>query len=198
MPSASETQSFQQSWQQTAAWAQSKGIKYNQYYPVYQLDSQRLLSGSNPMSTAERERSIQAAANPQQAFQTTPSTSASPWNIIHNTITDARNIFTGLGDIAIHPLHNGLVDSVKNTFDLIDGSHKLQGNSLAEKVANGLSSTVLSWVPGVADLGTLMQADNSLNPVDLLFNPKGLESEAEHPISSILDILPLANKLAAL
>ena len=129
MASKSELSTFQQNWQQTAAWAQSKGIKYNDYYPIYQQDSQRLLQyGSNAtMSVAERERAIQAAANPNQAFQSTPSTAANPWNIIHNTITDARNVFTGLGDIVIHPLHNGLVDSVKNTFDLIDGSHKPKG-----------------------------------------------------------------------
>ena len=200
MASKSELSTFQQNWQQTAAWAQSKGIKYNDYYPIYQQDSQRLLQyGSNAtMSVAERERAIQAAANPNQAFQSTPSTAANPWNIIHNTITDARNVFTGLGDIVIHPLHNGLVDSVKNTFDLIDGSHKLTGNTLSSKVADLLGSTVLSWIPGVADVGQLVQADQSLDPFTLISDPKGLESLAEHPISSVLDILPVLNKFAAL
>jgi len=200
MASSSELQQFQSSWQQTASWAQSKGIKYNQYYPVYQLDTQRLLQyGSNgAMSTAERERAIMAAADPSSVTQATPSTAANPTNIIGNTITDARNIFTGLGDIVIHPLHNGLVDSVKNTYDLIDGSHQLQGNGTADKVADALTSTVLSWVPGASDLGQLVQADNSLNPADLLLNPKGLSAESIHPLSTILDILPILNKAAGL
>ena len=200
MPSTNDAQAFQQSWQQTAAWAQSKGIKYNQYYPVYQMDSQRYLQygASGQMSTAERERAIQSAADPNASTQATPSTAANPWNIVGNTITDARNIFTGLGDIVAHPLHNGLVDSVKNTFDLIDGSHKLLGASTADKVGDALTSTVLSWVPGAADLGQLVETDNTLNPNKLLLDPKGLEEQAEHPVSTILDILPLLNKAAAL
>jgi hypothetical protein len=195
MASQAEIDQFHTSWQQTAQWAQSKGIKYNQYYPVYQLDSQRLLQyGSNgAMSTAERERAIIAASDPQAATQATPSTAANPSNIIGNTITDARNIFTGLGDIVIHPLHNGLVDSVKNTFDLMDGSHKLQGNSPGAKLGDALTSTVLSWIPGMQDIGEGFIANAaSKDPfaaVDVL---------TEHPLQSILDVLPLANKLAAL
>jgi hypothetical protein len=197
MPSTSEVQSFHTSWNETAAWAQSKGIKYNDYYPIYQQDSQRLLSGEQPMSTAERERAIQAAANPNALTQQTPSTAANPTNIIGNTFTDLRNIFTGIGDIAIHPLHNGLVDSLYNTFDLMTGAHHLTGDA-AQKLGEALTGTVLSWVPGASDLGQDMQADNSLNPADLLFNPKGLGALADHPVSSILDVLPILNKAAGL
>ena len=197
MPAQPEIDKFQQSWNQTAGWAQSKGAKYNDYYPIYQQDSQRFIAGHNVMSQAERERAILAAADPQKASQATPSTSSSPWNIIGNAITDARNIFTGIGDIAIHPLHNGLVDSLYNTFDLMTGAHHLQGD-MSQKVSELLTGTVLSWVPGAADLGTLVQADKSVNPLELLFNPKGLEAEAKRPISTILDILPLANKAAAM
>jgi hypothetical protein len=197
MPAQPEIDKFQQSWNQTAGWAQTKGAKYNDYYPIYQQDSQRFLAGHNVMSQAERERAILAAANPQKATQATPSTSSSPWNIIGNAITDARNIFTGIGDIAIHPLHNGLVDSLYNTFDLMTGAHHLTGDA-SQKVSELLTGTVLSWIPGAADLGTLVQADKSVNPLELLFNPKGLEAEAQRPFSTILDILPLANKAAAM
>ena len=195
MPGANTEQSFQTSWQQTASWAQGQGIKYNQYYPIYQQDSQRLISGQQPMSTAERERAIVAAANPQQAQQKTPSTSSNPFNIIGNTITDLRNIFTGIGDIAIHPLHNGLVDSLYNTFDLMTGAHKLHGG-IAQDLGQLLTGTVLSWVPGAADLGTIVSADNTIDPLKLMTDPKGLEAEAQHPVSSLLDVLPIANKLA--
>ena len=182
----SKTQDFETGWAQTAAWAQQNGIKYNQYYPVYQLDSQRILANQQPMSQAEREHAIQAAADPNQTTQLTPSTAPNPGNVIHNTITDARNIFTGLGDIVIHPLHNGLVDSVKNTFDLIDGSHHLQGNSAGAKLGDALTSTVLSWVPGAMDIGNVLKVDPTLS------GSAGAKYLAEHPISSILDISPLA------
>ena len=49
MASKSELSTFQQNWQQTAAWAQSKGIKYNDYFPIYQQDTQRLLQYGTPM-----------------------------------------------------------------------------------------------------------------------------------------------------
>ncbi len=187
MTSQSTLESFKNSWNQTAAWAQSRGIKYNQYFPVYQMDSQRLLQYNAPMSTAERERAVLAAANPGQAAQSTPSTAGNPGNVVGNTINDLRNIFTGVGDIAIHPLHNGLVDSVKNTFDLLDGDHKLTGGNDLEKLGDALTSTVLSWVPGAADVGTVLQAGGL---------EAGLADLADHPISSILDVLPIAKPLA--
>src|SRR5271166_6454418 len=181
MPSQSDLQSFQNSWNQTASWAQSKGVGYNKYYPIYQMDTQRLLAGENTMSTAERERAIQAVANPNQATQATPSTASNPWNIIGNTITDARDIFTGLGDIVAHPLHNGLVDSVKNTFDLIDGSHHLTGSTGAAQLGDALTSTVLSWIPGVQDAGSVLQADPSIkNPWEYMTSRKGLSALADH------------------
>lgn len=192
------SEQFESSWSQTASWAQQQGYKYNQYYPVYQQDSQRYLNGGHTMSTAEREVAIQAAADPGQATQKTPSTSSNPWNIIGNTINDARNLFTGIGDIAIHPLHNGLVDSLYNSFDLLTGAHHLAGSDEAQKIGDALTSTVLSWIPGAADLGQVIGAQNSLDPLKLLTSTKGLSLLAEHPISSLLDVLPIANKAVGL
>ena len=186
MASRNQLQTFQTSWNQTSAWAQSKGISYNSYYPIYQMDSQRLLSYSKPMSQAERERAVLAAGNPNAAQQATPSTASSPFNIVGNTVTDLRNIFTGIGDIAIHPLHNGLIDSVKNTFDLMDGSHHLTGGSELARLGDLLTSTVASWIPGVADIGTVMKSGSLIG---------GVEQLMEHPVSSWLDVLPLS-KLA--
>ena len=178
MASQSQLEIFRNDWNQTAAWAQSKGIKYNDYFPIYQKDTQQLLQYGTRMSTAERERAITAAANPNQATQSTPSTASNPSNVIGNSITDLRNIFTGLGDIAIHPLNNGLTDSVKNTFDLIDGDHKLTGTT-GDKLGQLLTGTVLSFLPGAADVGTILKA-GSLDA--------GLELLAEHPIGSLLDL----------
>ncbi len=188
--SKSELQSFQNSWNQTAAWAQSKGIKYNDYYPIYQQDTQRLLEGY-PMSQAERERAVSAAANIQQPTQATPSTASNPTNVIGNTITDLRNLFTGIGDIAIHPLHNGLVDSVYNTVDLLTGAHHLTGVDAAAKLGDALTSTVLSWIPGMSDIGTVLQADPHLS------GDQGLIALADHPVNSILDVVPLLKPFGA-
>ena len=196
MPGQPALDKFHNDWNQTAAWAQSKGVKYNQYLPIYQQDTQNFLQYGYGMSQAERERAIQAVANPNQATQLTPSTASNPANVIGNTITDARNIFTGLGDIVAHPLHNGLVDSVKNSFDLLDGSHKLTGSTDAAKFGDALTSTVLSWIPGVSDVGTVLQADpNISNPLQYLTSTKGLSALADHPLQSVFDILPFAKPL---
>lgn len=194
MANTTGLQNFQSSWQQTATWAQQKGIKYNQYYPVYQQDTQRFLQyGANgTMSQAERERAIVAASNVGKATQPTPSTAPNPSNIIGNFETDARNIFTGLTGIVAHPLHNGLVDSVKNTWDLVTGSHHLTGGTDAAKLGDLLTSTVASWLPGTMDLGNVLKADpNISNPWQYVTSKKGFDYLAEHPISSALDIAPL-------
>ena len=192
MASRSTVDAFHNSWNQTAAWAQSKGAKYNDYYPIYQQDTQRLLQYGTPMSQAERERAVLAAANIGGTTQKTPSTASNPANVIGNTVTDLRNIFTGIGDIAIHPLHNGLVDSVKNTVDLLTGAHHLQGANFGAKLGDALTSTVLSWVPGTWDIGTVLKADPTLS------GSAGGAALAEHPISSILDVVPLAKPLTLL
>ena len=181
--SKNQLQSFQKNWNTTAAWAHSQGIKYDSYYPVYQMDSKRLIQYGTQMSQAERERAILAAGNPNGVQQATPSTAHSPFNIVGNTITDLRNIFTGVGDIVIHPLHNGLVDSVKNTFDLLDGSHHLTGGSALADLGQVMTDTVASWIPGMMDVGTVLQAKN---PV------LGFESLMEHPVQSLLDLSPLS------
>lgn len=187
MASGPEIQQFNSKWQQLQGYAQTHGIKYNQYYPVFQMDSQRLLQygGNATMSQAELEHALQAAADPSNVTQLTPSTAPNPSNVIHNTITDARNIFTGLGDIVIHPLHNGLADSIKNTWDLIDGSHHLQGKQEGAKIGDALTSTVLSWIPGAMDIGNVLKLDPTLS------GSAGAKYLAEHPISSLLDVAPV-------
>ena len=196
MPAQPEAEKFQSSWNQTAAWAQSHGIKYNQYFPIYQEDSQNFLTpGKTVMSQAEREKAIQAVANINKPTQLTPSTAPNPTNIIGNTITDARNIFTGLIGM-VNPEHNSIVDMFKNSFDDLTGAHHLAGNTDAAKLGDALTSTVLSFIPGALDVGRVLQADpNISNPWQYLTSKKGAEALAENPISSVLDILPITSKL---
>lgn len=191
MPNRSTLDNFHNSWNQTAAWAQSKGVKYNDYYPIYQQDTQRLLQHGSPMSQADRERAVLAAGNVNVSTQKTPGTASNPSNVIGNTVTDLRNIFTGIGDIFIHPLHNGLVDSLKNTVDTMTGKHVLQGPNPTAQLGDALTSTVLSWIPGLYDIGTVLKADNGN-----LAGSSGLGLLAEHPVNSILDLLPLAKPLS--
>ena len=191
MPTKDNVQKFQQKWQKASSWAQSQGIKYNDYYPIYQKDSQSLLAGyGQGMSQAELERALIAAGNIKQRSQATPSTQLHASNVLGNTVTDLRNIFTGIGNIVIHPLHNGITDSIKNTFNVLDGSHHLHGSTGTARLGDALTSTVLSWIPGAADIGTVLQADPTLS------NAKGFEQLATHPVSSLLDVLPLAKPLA--
>jgi hypothetical protein len=180
---------FRNSWNQTAAWAQSRGISYSDYYPVYQSDSQRLLKGQNVMSQAEREREIAGAANIKVAPQAVPSTTPAATNVIGNTITDLRNIFTGLGDVVIHPLHNGLVDQLVNTIGFIDGHYHPQGATDIAKLGDLLTNTVAAWVPGLSDVGTVLQAKDPI---------AGLEQLAEHPVTSLLDVSALVRPFAFL
>jgi hypothetical protein len=81
MAQQSAIQGFTQSWNKTAAWAQSQGIGYKDYYPVYQMDSARLLSGEEPMSNAERTRAILAASDPNNVSPV-PGNAPDPANIM--------------------------------------------------------------------------------------------------------------------
>jgi hypothetical protein len=201
MPKYTQIQSFNSDWQKMAAWAQSQGISYDKYFPIWKADAARVQAGDYSMSNAERERAILAAHDPK-TIQRVPQDNPNPWNIFGNVQTDLRNIFTGIGDIVIHPLHNGLVDPIKNTFDLFTGAHHLAGNSTGAKIGDALNNTVLSFLPGAADIGTVLQAD----PTALSFGPDkpgqdtaaGIRALAQHPLASVLDLLPVSKELGTL
>ena len=201
MPTYSEIESFNHNWQKMSAWAQIQGVGYNTYYPIWKADAARLQSNNHAMSNAERERAILAAHDPS-TIQKVPQDNPNPWNIVGNFQTDIRNIATGIGDIVIHPLHNGLVDPIKNTYGLFTGAHHLAGQSTAGKIADAASNTVLSFIPGVADIGTVLKAD----PTALSLGPDkpgtdtaaGFKALAQHPVASILDVIPLSKAVGTL
>jgi len=166
----SNVQEFQTSWNKTVNWAKSQGIPQSAIYPVYQLDSKRLLSGTYPMSEAERTRAILAADNPNNVTPLptdTPSTGSGLSAVGHffsNVEHDAANIFTGLQPTKLIP---SIVDGVVNTVEHPNWILNPEKNTLAQ------------WIPGVAAIGEYMQG--------------GWSNVASHPLISFLDVLPLAD-----
>lgn len=158
-------QSFTTSWTKTVNWAKQSGIPQSAYYPVYQMDSQRFLTGSS-MSESERVRAIQAAAGLNYS-SALPTDAGNPANVIGNIKTNAANIFTGL-----EPTHliSNIFDTVKNTIEHPSSLlHPLDPHSLA------------SWIPGVTDIALLMQGQS------------GIKQLLENPLTSLLDVLPITD-----
>lgn len=182
------TQAFTSSWSKTVNWAKQSGIPQSAYYPVYQLDSQRLLSGT-PMSESERIRAIQAAAGLNYS-SALPTDVHSDSSVVANVKSNAANIFTGLNPESL----------VKNIFDTVTNSiehpssvygifmTKSAGFNSKELAAN-MDKYVLqphslwSWVPGLADVAELFQGK------------KGINQLAQNPLTSLLDVLPLGHDI---
>ena len=162
----SNLQYFQNDWNKTVNWANTQKISKSQWYPVYQLDLQRYANGEYPMSQAERARAILSSAS-LDAQTVLPTDNPSPTNIIGNTLTDARNIFTGLSGFVTGKAEGNIWDELKNTFE--HPSWDLDPTK----------NTLLQWLPGWADLGELEQG--------------GLSRLASHPLVSLLDVLPLSD-----
>lgn len=184
MPSKPAIDSFTQSWNKTVNWARQQNIPYSAYYPVYQMDSQRLLTGS-PLSESERVRAIEAAAGLN--YSTALPTDNTSWtNLPQNVTSNAQQIFTGL-----NPIHlvSNVFDMVKNTIehpqhvlgalgDLMAGNPGAAGR----QVLTG--NNVLQLVPGIYDLSEVFASDPNLK------GTSGFEQLAKTPLTSILDILP--------
>lgn len=182
MVQQSEMQGFTTNWNKRVAWAQSQGISRSSYYPIYQMDSARLLAGETPMSNAEATRAMLAAQNPNNVTPV-PGDKPSPTNIWGNTVNDLRSIFTGL---APNHLVTNLFDTVKDAVtkpstwlapieDLAQGDVK-QGLEAAAGL-NGQNS-ILSWLPGVYVAGEIAQG--------------GVGEVLSHPVVSFLDVAPFA------
>jgi hypothetical protein len=189
MVARTELQSFTQSWNQTAAWAQTQGINRNSYYPIYQMDSARLLGGQAPMSQAERTRAILAAHNPNNVTAV-PGDKPDPTNIMGNAVNDLRSIFTGLAPNHLIP---NIFDTVKNTIlhpatvikpigNIIGGLASGNPNEIKTgfEQAAGLEGpgSILSWLPGVYVAGGLAQG--------------GISEVLSHPVVGFLDVAPFA------
>jgi hypothetical protein len=188
----SPDQAFSQSWNKAVAWAQSQGIPASTYVPVYQLDAQRLQTYGYGMSAGERNRAILAAHDPNNVTPA-PSDNPQPSNVWGNSVRDLRMIVTGL-----EPQHlfSGLFHSVVNTVEDIAHPARLKGPSVGVTAANWFQDTLLSFVPGAYDLGTVLRGQ-AAKPGDQFAGAKAL---ADDPLLSLLDVIPagrLMSKAAA-
>ena len=176
----SNVEAFTQNWNKSVAWAQTQGISASSYIPVYQMDSQRLASGYSPMSAAERNIGILAAANPNNV-PSAPSDNPRPSNVFGNARHDLASIVTGL-----EPSHliSGLFDTVKNTVEDLAHPSRLEGKNFEATLGNWFQNTLLSFVPGVYDLGSFMSADAKAGTA------AGFAALADHPLLSLLDLMP--------
>ena len=171
---------FQSEWNKAATWASSQGIPFQNYAPVYQLDLQRLQNYGIPMSVGERSRAIIAANNPSQVTSA-PTDNPRPTNVLGNTRRDLGMIFTGLDPLRLVP---NLFHTTMNTIQAITDPKKMEGKTAGGTIANWLQNTLLSFVPGAYDVGTVLKADPTLS------GSAGFKALAENPLISALDVLP--------
>lgn len=199
MATKTGTEQFTQKWNKVVDWSKQNGIPYQAYYPIYQQDSQRFLSGT-PMSLSESIRAVQAAygLTPPTALPTDqPSPTDVPGNIVHN----AQNIFTGLMGVFTGSFEKNVWDTITNTvehpstvYGMFYGKTPTDANGKEvqgfwnQNVANFESRvnaphTVWSFVPGMNDLAGLMAGK------------AGLTQLADNPLTTLLDVLPLGRAI---
>lgn len=181
MAKRSTVDSFTTNWNKIASWAQASGIPSTAYLPIYQMDVQRLQApGSYVLSQAQRHVAVLAAQNPNNV-PSAPTDNPQPSNVFGNARHDLGLIVTGL-----EPTHlvSGLFDTVKNTVDAIAAPKREEGKDMGITAANWLQNTLLSFVPGAYDIGTVLRADPTLS------GDQGFKALADHPLMSLLDVLP--------
>src|SRR5215472_555859 len=176
-------QTFSSDWNQTIAWAQGQGIDPASWMPVYQLDVNRFTNGQYPMGRAERNLAILAAHNPRQV-SSVPSDNPSPTHVFSNSVSDVGKIATGIAGIFTGKFEHQLWDSAKATFRGIEDPASLRGKTAGATLSNWINKTLLTFVPGAADVAALVEG--------------GPAALAEHPVISILDVMPILDEGAGI
>jgi hypothetical protein len=184
-------QTFQKDWTQTASWAQANGITSQEYMPVYQQDVSHYQQYGYGMSQGSRIQAIKAAAG-YSAPTAIPSDSPDPWHIFSNSVSDLQNIFTGLMPWNIVP---DIFDTIKGVLEHPTATFSQAGEMLAaigtSQESELMKQYVLSpnsawaWVPGMADLAYASQGKS------------GIDHLLTHPITSVLDALPMGKTIPA-
>lgn len=170
---------FNVDWEKAIAWAQTRGIDSQSWLPIYQMDANRLQNGEPQMSTAERNRAMLAAKNPNNVTPV-PSDKPNPASILGNARNDLRSIFTGLAP-------NHLIPNIFHTVESAVLHPSTWERPLADiakgDIRTGLEeagspNSILSWLPGVYDLSELAKG--------------GVDQVLSHPIVSLLNVAPFA------
>ena len=86
----------------------------------------------------------------------------------------------------MEPQHliTGLFDTVKNTVEAVADPGREKGANIEDTAANWMQNTLLSFVPGLYDVGTYLRADPKLT------GAAGFAALADHPLVSLLDVIP--------
>ena len=178
--------SFNSDWNKAIAFATAHGIKKSDIVPIYQQDAQQVANGSFPMSMAERNRALLAAKNPNNVTPVT-SDNPSPKSLLGNARTNLQNIFTGLAPNHLIPnIAHQVETAIAHPSTWIKPLGEVAGGAIsgnAKEVKAGLeqaagANSILNWIPGVYDLGTLAKG--------------GVDALATQPITAFLDVAPFA------
>jgi hypothetical protein len=171
-------QSFDSAWQKATSWATSQGIGMNSILPVYSLDVTRINNGEYQMGAAERNLSILAAANPRNVSSNPSDSPASPYTpsgFFSDAVSDAGKIATGIAGIFTGSFERQIYDSAKATYEGVVHPASLDAPTMGGTISNWLNNTLLSFIPGASDLGTLVK--------------KGPTALLEHPLLSAMDLM---------
>lgn len=195
MPNTSELSGFNTKWRDLYDYAQQNKLSIPAVAQVYDLDYQRLASGSSyQLSKSEALAAIQSAS---QGSPTTPAP-AQPLSVgqIPNYLqTNAKDLGVGLFGLlkkgisdVIHPMNGPhelealwrdpkvLEDPIKGLFGGAGVGVGLQSSQNEITVA-GNSPLLSAIIPGLADLAEAQK-------------PGGLKTLAEQPITTALDVVP--------
>ena len=178
---------FNTDWSKIRGWAASQKLPETAVNNVYTLDQARLSEGTYAMSNAERTRAILAASG--QNYNTAlPSDKPAASNIFGNTLSNVRAIATGLMPTR---LVANLFDTVKETAHALEDPASMQGKTETATLANYATKTLLSWLPGVYDVGTALNADKrNPDPFSALFSTAAFDALAKQPVTTALDVMP--------
>lgn len=197
-----EVESFNKKWGELAKATRQLGIPDDVASEVYQLDLKRLSTpGSYTQSGDQLLDTIKSAAQGKPNIAAPP---ANPADVLGNLGTDVKDFGAGLaglinkgvGDLA-HPTHiAGQVSALwKDPRVLEDPLRALTGQGPVPQQLGTLAGSPLlaSLIPGVADLGALTKQTGKGT---YGWNVQGgLDTLAEHPFTSALDVAPIAHGL---
>ena len=173
---SSEWAGFNTKWHDLLNAAHAHGISPASSGAVYNLDLTRFQTNPNTqLSRAEAYTAISSAASGKPSTQAADP--AFSWSRMPSYLgTDVKDFGVGLLGL----MKKGIEDVVHPT------QAGRQISALWRNPATAWNN-LAELLPGVADVETILHADPTLS------NDKGLQALAQHPFTSTLDVLPLAD-----
>jgi hypothetical protein len=173
MATKTSAQDFTKKWSTIAGQFGSQ-VPYPVLNQVYQLDRQHLQSQGYDYSQTELENMIASAASGKSI---TAPPDQGGGNFFSNVLGDVKSIGTGL---------MGLVKT-----GLGDIEHPSHIGAQVSTIWRDPNAVLQNVVPGLADIETVLKADPHLT------GSKGAEKLLQHPVTSVLDVLPIGKALGA-